>query len=348
MVEAEALHKWFGKVHAVRGVGFRLDQGEVVGLLGHNGAGKSTTIRMLTGCTHPDQGSVAIAGLDVTEQRVRAARLVGYLPESTPLYHEMRAGEYVSFRARVCGVPARERTSCVARVMEQCWLSDVRERRIGALSKGYKQRVGLAASLVHDPKVLVLDEPTSGLDPAQVRETRDLIKGLSQQRTVLISSHVLPEVEQLCTRVIIMAGGSIRADGSIASLLRAGSRTFIVEAKDADEATTRVLLDRWRAIPGLEQVRGDALLEGYAPSTRAPGWRSWRLDFAPFDAKIAQQPAPLVDPREAIAHAAMASGVVVRELRSEGRSLERVFLDVLEQSEREEREDAGVMKGQRR
>jgi ABC-2 type transport system ATP-binding protein len=331
MIEARGLQKWFGSVHAVRGVSFGMSKGEVVGLLGHNGAGKSTTIRMLTGCAAPDAGSVSIAGVDVAEERVRATAQLGYLPESTPLYPEMPARDYLVFRATLSGVPRRERAGRVDHVIERCWLKDVARRRIAGLSKGYKQRVGLAAALVHDPQVLVLDEPTSGLDPAQVRETRELIRGLSQQRTVLISSHVLPEVEQLCSRVIIFAAGEVRADASLDHLLRSGSRTFLVEARDAGDETLKLLLDRWRAIPGLEQVRGDGLTRDAQPTRGGHGWRTWLLDFAPLDAKLpANAPA---DPREAIALGALASGIVIRELRSQSRTLEQLFLNVLERAD---------------
>jgi len=333
MVEVHQLHKWYKSVHAVCGVSFTLGEGEVVGLLGHNGAGKSTTIRMMTGYAAPDLGHVTIDGIDVAEDRVRATRTLGYLPESTPLYSEMPAEDYISFRARLCDVPRRDRATRVARVVEQCWLKDVRRRRIGALSKGYKQRVGLAAALVHEPRVLILDEPTSGLDPAQVRETRELIKGLSQRRTVLISSHVLPEVEQLCSRVIIFAGGKVRADGSMATLLGTGNRTYYVETRDADDATLKLLTDRWRSIPGLEQVRGDGLTREPAPAlARHRGnWRTWQLDFAPLDA-APHDALFSADPREAIAHAAMTSGIVIRELRSQTRSLEQLFMRILESS----------------
>jgi ABC-2 type transport system ATP-binding protein len=339
MIEARDLHKWFGPVHAVRGVSFSLGKGEVVGLLGHNGAGKSTTIRMMTGFACPDLGSVTIRGLDVTEDRVRATANLGYLPESTPLYPEMPAADYITFRATLSGVPRRERASRVDRVIEQCWLKDVAKRRIAGLSKGYKQRVGLAAALVHDPQVLLLDEPTSGLDPAQVRETRELIRGLSQQRTVLISSHVLPEVEQLCSRVIIFAAGEIRADASLESLKRSGSRTYHVETRDADDATLNLLLDRWRAIPGLEQIRGDGLTREANPPRGKFGWRTWLLDFAPLDASPA---GALADPREAIAQTALASGMVIRELRSQTRSLEQLFLSVLERAGEAERDGVAV------
>lgn len=339
MIEARDLHKWFGPVHAVRGVSFCLGKGEVVGLLGHNGAGKSTTIRMMTGFACPDLGSVTIRGLDVADDRVRATANLGYLPESTPLYPEMLAADYIAFRATLSGVPRRGRASRVDCVIEQCWLKDVAKRRIAGLSKGYKQRVGLAAALVHDPQVLLLDEPTSGLDPAQVRETRELIKGLSQQRTVLISSHVLPEVEQLCSRVIIFAAGEVRADASLESLQRSGSRTYHVETRDADDATLKLLLERWRAIPGLEQIRGDGLTRDANPPRGKFGWRTWLLDFAPADTAPAGAPA---DPREAIAQAALASGMVIRELRSQTRSLEQLFLSVLERAGETERNERAV------
>lgn len=327
MVVAKGLHKWYGRVHAVRGVSFSLRAGEVVGLLGHNGAGKSTTIRMLTGFVTPDVGSVEIQGRDIIEDRVAATRQLGYLPEATPLYPEMPAGDYIAYRAKVCAphLTPSERKARVKEVMDRCWLTEMKNRRVNALSKGYKQRVGLAAAMVHDPSVLILDEPTSGLDPTQVRETRELIRGLSQKRTVLISSHILPEVEQLCTRVIIFAAGQVRADGSLQELLRSAGGGYVVETRAMTPEQKNRLFERWRAIAGLEQIRAGTIDDrdaSDAARSHASEWQSWKLDFA----IAGKDGSAFGDPREAIAKAMIDVSVSFRELRTQAATLEQVFL----------------------
>ncbi len=345
MVVARGLHKWYGNVHAVRGVGFSLKAGEVVGVLGHNGAGKSTTIRMLTGYVTPDVGSVEIQGHDIIEDRVAATRTLGYLPEATPLYPEMPAADYIAYRAKVCAphLSSSERKARVREVMDRCWLTEMKNRRVSALSKGYKQRVGLAAALVHDPSVLILDEPTSGLDPTQVRETRELIRGLSHKRTVLISSHILPEVEQLCTRVIIFAAGQVRADGSLKDLLRNAGGGYIVETRAMLPDQKNRLFERWRAIPGFEQIRSGTIDDRDAADvarSQAGEWHTWKLDFtlpaprqsvlhSPGD-RSAGSAGFMHDPREAIARAMIDAGVSFRELRTQSATLEQVFLQAQE------------------
>ncbi|MBX3385148.1 MAG: ATP-binding cassette domain-containing protein [Phycisphaeraceae bacterium] len=219
MIEATEVHKYYGRFEAVRSLSFRISTGEVVGLLGPNGAGKTTSIRMITGYLPPSSGRIAVCGKDTISHTLAARQNIGYLPESNPLYPEMRVRDYLTFRARLHGVRASKRQSAIAKTLDRCWLSDVSRKRIGYLSKGYRQRVGLAAALIHNPPVLVLDEPSSGLDPTQILETRRLIRELAKDRTVLVSSHVLPEVERTCDRVIIMARGRVRADGHPARLL---------------------------------------------------------------------------------------------------------------------------------
>lgn len=330
MVVAKGLHKWYGNVHAVKGVDFTLRAGEVVGLLGHNGAGKSTTIRMLTGYVTPDLGSVSIEGHDIIEDRVLATRRLGYLPEATPLYPEMPAADYITYRAKVCAphLSSSERKARVKEVMDRCWLTEMKNRRVSALSKGYKQRVGLAAALVHDPSVLVLDEPTSGLDPTQVRETRELIRGLSHKRTVLISSHILPEVEQLCTRVIIFAAGQVRADGSLKDLLRNAGGGYIVETRAMSPEQKNRLFEKWRAIPGIEQIRSSTIDDRDTTDiarSQSTEWHTWKLDFT-----LPESASPNTDPREAIARAMIDASVPFRELRTQAATLEQVFLQAQE------------------
>jgi ABC-2 type transport system ATP-binding protein len=323
MVVVENVHKWFGSVHAVRGVSFDLPAGTVAGLLGHNGAGKSTTIRMIAGYITPDAGRVSIAGHDMTHQRLHAARQMGYLPESTPLYPEMPTRDYLDFRGRLFGLSREARRKRVDEVIERCWLKDVRARRVGQLSKGYKQRVGLAASLLHEPRVLLLDEPTSGLDPSQVRETRDLVRELAQDRTMLISSHVLPEVEAICNRVIIFAGGKVRAAGGVQELASStGTAGYVIEAKhegtrgsDAADALL-ALRNAMMRVPGVSDI---------AMTSVADGWTRVQV----------QASREAGDLREPLARA-MPAGTIVRELRAKAASLESIFMRVLEQAAREE------------
>lgn len=211
-IEAEGLRKTFGATVAVSDVSFRVARGEVVGFLGPNGAGKSTTIRMLTGVFPPTSGRAAIGGHDIVRETVAARRKLGYLPERTPLYGDMPVARYLAFIADMKGIPARETSSAIHRAMGAAGIEHVSHRLVGNLSKGYRQRVGIAQALLGDPNVLILDEPTSGLDPEQVSEIRALIRGLGDdRRTVILSSHILSEVEQICSRVIILAGGRILA-----------------------------------------------------------------------------------------------------------------------------------------
>lgn len=238
MIEVAHLTKKYpGGVTAVHDVSFSVDRGEVVGFLGPNGAGKSTTMRILSGYISPSGGDVRIDGLDVTRKGVEVRRKLGYLPESCPLYSDMRAGEYLRYRADLKGVPHRHRRARVDRVMEQCGLGEVRRRLIGNLSKGYRQRVGIADALLHSPPLLILDEPTIGLDPNQIVQIRNLIRDLSREHTLLISSHILSEIEATCDRVIVICQGRIVES---APLERLGDRWFngselTVEARaDAD------------------------------------------------------------------------------------------------------------------
>jgi ABC-2 type transport system ATP-binding protein len=212
MIHVDHLTKYYGDYAAVRNVSFDVQQGEIVGFLGPNGAGKSTTMRVLAGYLAATSGSATIAGVDVFWNSVEARRKIGYLPENCPLYTEMRVGEYLKFRAGLKGVYGSKRRSRLDFVLNRCWLTDVRRQLIGTLSKGYRQRVGLADALIAEPAVLILDEPTSGLDPAQIRETRGLIRELGREHTILLSTHILPEVERTCDRVIMINKGQIALD----------------------------------------------------------------------------------------------------------------------------------------
>ena len=255
MIKVENLTKRYAGITAINNLTFEVEKGEIVGFLGPNGAGKSTTMKILTSYLPATSGRATIAGFDVFEQSVEARRHIGYLPENTPLYTDMRVGEYLRYRANLKGVPGRKVKSSVGDVIELCNLREVERKLIGSLSKGYRQRVGLADALVHDPDLLILDEPTIGLDPNQIRQVRELIKNLGGKRTVLISTHILPEVEIMCSRVIVIHKGKIRASDTAENLLKnqrtAGSMR--IEAKvGADNAADDLL-----KLPGVKDVTSD-------------------------------------------------------------------------------------------
>jgi ABC-2 type transport system ATP-binding protein len=224
MIEAKELSKRYGGVVAVDGLSFSIGKGEVVGFLGPNGAGKTTSMRMLAGFLPPTEGTAVIAGHDIFEDPIAARRSVGYLPETLPLYPEMTVSSFLDFVARIKDVPRARRRDALDRALERCGLVEVRRRVIGTLSKGYRQRVGLAQAIIHDPPVLILDEPTAGLDPLQIREIRRLIADLAapakgeKQQTVVLSTHILAEVEAICRRVILISEGRKTVDAPLAEL----------------------------------------------------------------------------------------------------------------------------------
>ena len=243
MIEANGLTKRYGDVIAVDDVSFQVAKGEVVGFLGPNGAGKTTTMRMLTGFIPPTDGTAVIAGHDIFNDPIAARRAVGYLPETPPLYPEMTVSSYLSYVAQINDVPRRKRGAAVGRAVERCGLTGVRHQVIGTLSKGYRQRVGLAQAIVHDPAVLILDEPTVGLDPLQIREIRSLIAELAapdqgdSQHTVILSTHILPEVEAICRRVVMIHEGRKVVDSPLAELTSGGRSLDEIFARE----TTRDL-----------------------------------------------------------------------------------------------------------
>jgi ABC-2 type transport system ATP-binding protein len=218
MIEVEGLTKRYGDFTAIEDITFRVEKGEIVAFLGPNGAGKTTTLRLLTGFLPATEGSVVVAGFDIFDKPMEVKKRIGYLPEQPPVYNDMRVTEYLKFVAKIKGVPRSERKAAMERVIQRCSLADVSDRIIGKLSKGYKQRVGLAQAMIHDPEVLILDEPTIGLDPKQILEIRDLIKSLAGDHTIILSTHILPEVTMICQRVLIISQGRIVADDTLESL----------------------------------------------------------------------------------------------------------------------------------
>jgi ABC-2 type transport system ATP-binding protein len=240
MIEAQNLVRRYGGFTAVDDISFSVGEKEIVGILGPNGAGKTTTIRMITGFLPPTSGKVTVAGKDLFESPREARRQVGYLPENVALYNEMRVEEYLAYRARLEGLSRAEGRDAIGNTVERCLLTDVRRQIIGTLSKGYRQRVGLATAILHKPQVLVLDEPTVGLDPRQIIAIRELIRELGQERTLLLSTHILPEVELLCSRVVIIDRGRIVAQGTPESL-RQTNPNLRITLKDAPPDLAEIL-----------------------------------------------------------------------------------------------------------
>jgi len=246
-IETNKLRKVFGPIEAVKGVSFRVRQGEVLGFLGPNGAGKSTVMRMLTCFLTPTSGTASVGGFDILEKSMEVRRIVGYLPETNPAYGDMSALSFLRFIGEMRGYRRKELTDRVDAAMDMCWLTDVRNQMIETLSKGYKRRVGLAQALIHDPPILILDEPTDGLDPNQKHEVRTLIRRMAADKAIIISTHLLEEVDAVCTRAIIIADGRIVADGTPADLMARskyhGAVRLVLEAGpgEVDEAALRGL-----------------------------------------------------------------------------------------------------------
>lgn len=239
MIDVRNLSKRYGRHTAVNDISFKVGHGKIVGFLGPNGAGKTTTLRMLTGYLPPSSGSAEVAGYDIFRQSLKARRKIGYMPENVPLYDEMRVREYLRYRAQLKGLKGKEARQHIGEAMDLCGLTDVRRKMIKTLSKGYRQRVGLADALVHKPDLLILDEPTNGLDPNQIRSIRNLIKRLGETHTIMVSTHILSEVEMTCDQVIIIDEGKIKATGSPAELvsqMRAAGKITVELHADVETA----------------------------------------------------------------------------------------------------------------
>ena len=310
MIEVQHITKRYGTVTAVDDVSFRVERGEILGFLGPNGAGKTTTMRILTGYMPPTEGRAMVAGYDVFSQPIDAKRRTGYLPETPPLYPDMTVREYLDFVARIKGVPSSERKQRVSTVMDRTHVADMAERHCAKLSKGYRQRVGLAQALIHNPDVLILDEPTAGLDPKQIIETRSLIRSLAGDHTIVLSTHILPEVAQTCQRVVIINKGRVVAvdtpDNLTARLKGSATMYVQVEAAGADAGAALA------AVPGVTRVAAVDHHEGAAGGPAA------------FEVESA----PEVDVRRDLAHAIVTRGWGLLELRPVRMSLEDVFLQV--------------------
>jgi ABC-2 type transport system ATP-binding protein len=305
MINVQNLSKRYVDTHAVEDLSFEVKEGEILGFLGPNGAGKTTTMRMLTGFLPPTAGTAEVAGFDVVNDSLAVRKRVGYLPESVPLYPEMRVEEYLEYRAALKRVPRAQRRANVARALELCGLGDERRRLIGTLSKGYRQRVGLADALVHRPPILILDEPTVGLDPNQIREARELIRELGQDHTVILSTHILPEVEMLCGRVAIINKGRLVAEGPPERL------------RERLEGGARIVAE----------VRGPAA-EVQAAFAALPGVSAAEVRRTEPTCEVELALEPGHDPREEVFRAVVARGWVLLTLRREALSLEDVFVRI--------------------
>ncbi|NRA31834.1 MAG: ABC transporter ATP-binding protein [Polyangiaceae bacterium] len=317
MIEVKNLYKDYGTVVAVHDVSFEVKAGEVVGFLGPNGAGKSTTLRMLAGFLGATSGEIRINGFDIVEDAMSARKSIGYMPEMCPLYGEMRVGEYLRFRSELKGVPRRDRKSDVDTAMTDARVSHMSETRIQHLSKGYRQRVGLADALIGRPPLLILDEPTAGLDPNQIREVRRLIRGLAGKHTVLVSTHILSEVETTCDRAVIIDKGRTVASGTI-DQLRTERRTLGAVLRLHDPVDTlAAVLDSAGGLSSWSQTITTELGVELSANETSP--------YSRVSVEYAPSPLPTQDVLEQIVKALVASGVGVREATETKASLEDVF-----------------------
>jgi ABC-2 type transport system ATP-binding protein len=317
MIEVAGLTKRYGPTLAVSDVSFEARKGEVLGFLGPNGAGKTTTMRVITGYLPASEGTVRVAGYDIAEEAIEAKRRTGYLPENPPVYPDMTVFEYLAFVARIKGVPRKDVKTRVQEASEKCAVTDVGHRQIGKLSKGYRQRVGLAQALIHNPEVLILDEPTAGLDPKQIIETRELIRGLAGQHTVVLSTHILPEVSKTCGRVVVISQGKIVAQGAPDELTHrlAGYETVLITV----EGPAAEVLEKLQRVSGVNMVE---------PKDAADSRTTFEV-----------QAAKDKDVRAELARAVVESRWNLLELKTSGMSLEDIFLKL---TTKDVSEDSGV------
>jgi ABC-2 type transport system ATP-binding protein len=303
MIHVHNLTKYFGPVLAVDHISFDVSQGEIVGLLGLNGAGKTTTMRILTTYLPATSGITRMADFDVRTHSLEVRQRIGYLPENVPLYPEMRVEEYLTFRGKLRGLPRKDRQQRLEYCLERCRIREVRRRLIGTLSKGYRQRVGLADAMIHDPLILILDEPTHGLDPVQIRETLSLIRELGERRTILFSTHILAEIEAICSRVIIIHRGRLGSDKSLTELESVGNITL--EVHGPLEQVANVL----RTTDGVDEVRPQPLGD----------------NLAGFEVRTRDHR----DLREAISQRLARNGWPIRQIDLRRRKVEEHFFDII-------------------
>ncbi len=325
MISVKDLTKKYARSTAVDHISFEVQKGEVVGFLGPNGAGKTTTMRILTCFLPPTEGAAKVAGFDVLEQPLEVKKRIGYLPESPPIYPEMDTAEYLTFVGRLKGLPGSELRRRVDDVCERCRISDVKKKLLGKLSKGYRQRVGLAQAIIHNPEVLVLDEPTAGLDPKQINETRDLIRTLAGDHTIILSTHILSEVEQTCEKVIIINKGRLMATDSVENLqnrARAGESVLVEVAGRTGALDPQAVIQRLQQVAGVSRVLS----------------KEGRAERAVFEVESQQSQSIRGD----LARAIVESGWDLNELRPASASLEEIFLQLTEEQKEVQPEPAEV------
>jgi ABC-2 type transport system ATP-binding protein len=306
-IEVKDLHKSYGDHVALRGISFHVKEGEVVGFLGPNGAGKSTAMKIITGFIAPSAGQASIRGFDVLEEPIEARSLIGYLPENAPIYPDMRVRDYLNYIGQIRGLGTAERERAIERVTGECAITDRLYQRIGDLSKGYRQRVGLAQALLHSPPILILDEPTTGLDPNQIIEIRNLIREIGRHKTVILSTHILSEVQATCDRVVIINRGTLVADGTtdeVTTRTQGGQLLQVVLAPGKVAPTAEAVHRALAALPGVERVKA---LEGADPG------------------HFAVELLASADVRAAVFALAIEQGLVLMELTRERSNLEEVF-----------------------
>ena len=310
MISVKDLSKKYARNTAVDHISFEVERGQIVGFLGPNGAGKTTTMRMLTCFLPPSSGTATVAGYDVLEAPLEVKKRIGYLPEAPPLYLEMRTAEYLTFVGRLKGLSGSELRQRVDNACERCAVADVKNKLLGKLSKGYRQRVGLAQAILHNPDVLILDEPTAGLDPKQINETRDLIKSLAGDHTIILCTHILPEVEQTCEKVIIINRGKLVATDSVNNLqTRArGTELVLVEVGGKQGADTAAVRERLERVAGVDRVT----------------FKENRLSGAAFEVESTKNKPVRGD----LARAVVEAGWDLNELRTSAVSLEEIFLQL--------------------
>lgn len=306
MIQVQNLTRYYGRTPAIQEVSFDVEKGEILGFLGPNAAGKTTTMRILTCYMPATSGMAKVAGYDVFTQSMEVRKRIGYLPEQPPVYMDMSVKSYLNFVAKIKGVDGRDRKSRINEVMEKTAIADVQDRVIRKLSKGYKQRVGLAQALVHNPDVLVLDEPTVGLDPNQIKEVRGLIKSLAGNHTIILSTHILPEVEMTCDRAVIINRGRVVAQDTIANMTqrKRGAERLVVQV-DGPNAPVR---DKLSSVSGVKKVKRD---------DAADGINRYEIDCEPGR-----------DVRRELAQAVVQNGWGLLELRAKDFTLEEVFLNL--------------------
>lgn len=322
MIDVERLSKSYGAFRAVTDVSFHVERGEVVGFLGPNGAGKSTTLRMMAGFLGPTWGRVRIGGHDIADEPILARQKLGYMPETSPLYGEMRVREYLSFRAELKGLSRKNIRKAVDTAAEETGIADVAEVLVRHLSKGYRQRVGLADALLGDPPVLILDEPTAGLDPNQIREVRDLVRRRGESHAIVLSTHILSEVEATCSRALVIARGRLVASGSIDELRemrRASGVRVVVRGDDA------LALSTSRGVKGVVKAELDARLPP------APGTTALTIDFGSGEGAG--------EITERVVAELVRAGLFVREVSPSAASLEQVFSELTRRDEEGAKEE---------